>query len=392
MKKFIYFCGMMFLSLNMMAQIDLDDQNWRCRLNEDFTTPGRYWIDTSWISSDSVWKAYSSNVIHGDYAHHNKMVYHYKQCHFNDVDGYMELVAEYDSLHSIPAHNYTLPYTLHSNYPTYSDLYYFSGRIDHFDTLGPDSAKYQYGYFEIRCKLPIHRGAFPAFWLYAANKDQHYYEEIDIFEYSWGFEDTLNNLYGNPHPHGVDNPYCFTSGIYYCDTANYNGHETSQARVFPMINDSLSHWHRFSCEWMPEHILWYCDGKLVDEYHNPDSIPHHPLTLKANYAVDKYALEDYHHWHDPAWKGQDTMLIDYIKVYQLAWDCDADEVITRQSELNHFDFAVKKSIVITSTFEAVKVESTDKMTFRATESFEITGPFQVDIGGEMTVIMQQCPE
>ncbi len=28
MKKFIYLCGMMLLSLNMMAQIDLNDPNW----------------------------------------------------------------------------------------------------------------------------------------------------------------------------------------------------------------------------------------------------------------------------------------------------------------------------------------------------------------------------
>ena len=27
-----------------------------------------------------------------------------------------------------------------------------------------------------------------------------------------------------------------------------------------------------------------------------------------------------------------------------------------------------------------------------TDSFEITGPFQVDSGGEITVIMQNCPE
>mgnify|MGYP007101870348 CR=1 FL=1 len=43
-------------------------------------------------------------------------------------------------------------------------------------------------------------------------------------------------------------------------------------------------------------------------------------------------------------------------------------------------------------YDNVKVRNTDKVTFRVTDSFEITGPFQVDSGGEMTVIMQQCPE
>jgi len=387
MRKIVYLCVIMMLCLNVMAQFDQFDKNWKPKLIEDFITPGRYWIDSSFLSSDSVWKAYSSGLTHGN----NKMIYQYSQCHFNDTEGYMELVAEYDSTGRIPAHNYDLPYTIH-NYPTDTNLHYFSGRIDHYDKRGADSAKYKYGYFEIRCKLPIHEGAFPAFWLWDANTNQRYYEEIDIFEFSWEFEDDTASWQPNPHPHGAGNPYCFTSGIYYCDTANYIGHETSQARVFPMINDSLSHWHRFSCEWMPEHILWYCDGELVDEYRNPDSIPHHPLTLKANYAIDKYALEGHQHNADPMWMGQDTMFIDFIKVYQLAWDCDTDEVITRQSELDNFDFAVKKSIAITSTFEAVEVDSTDKMTFRTTDSFEITGPFQVNSGGEMTVIIQQCPE
>ena len=390
MKKFVYLCGMMLLSMNMMAQIDLYDQNWYTILNENFDQSGRYWIDTSFLSSDSVWKAYSGGLTHGNADYHSKMIYQYSQCHFNDVDGYMELVAEYDDEGRIPEHDYDLPYTV-SDYPDYTDLYYFSGMINHHDRLGKEYAKYKYGYFEIRCKLPIHPGAFPAFWLWDA-KDNQYYEEIDIFEFSWEYEDSLMMGWHSPNPHGAGYPYCFTSGIYYCDTANYCGRETSRARVYPMINDSLSHWHTFSCEWMPEHILWYCDGHLVDGYHNPDSIPHHPLTLKANYAIDRYALKNHNNDSLPEWKESDKMVIDYIKVYQLNWNCDTDEIITQQSDLSGFDFAVKKSITIASTIEPVNVGSTDKVTFRATDSFEITGPFEVGSGGELTVIMQQCPE
>ena len=51
-----------------------------------------------------------------------------------------------------------------------------------------------------------------------------------------------------------------------------------------------------------------------------------------------------------------------------------------------------KSIAITSTIEPISIGDSDKVTFRATDSFQITGPFQVDSGGEMTVIMQSCPE
>jgi hypothetical protein len=60
--------------------------------------------------------------------------------------------------------------------------------------------------------------------------------------------------------------------------------------------------------------------------------------------------------------------------------------------LAEFDFKVKKSVAITSSVEEVEVEDTDRITFRVTDSFEITGPFQVENGAEFTVIRQDCPE
>ena len=86
------------------------------------------------------------------------------------------------------------------------------------------------------------------------------------------------------------------------------------------------------------------------------------------------------------------MFVDYIKVYQLTWDCGTDEVISCQTDLNDFPYGVKKSINITSSIEDVKVVADSCVTFRATDYFEITGPFQVESGGELTVIMQECPD
>lgn len=94
---------------------------------------------------------------------------------------------------------------------------------------------------------------------------------------------------------------------------------------------------------------------------------------------------------DSIWIGTDEMVIDYIKVYQLATDCSTDETITCQNDLDSFDFKLKKSVAITASNGPITVDNTDKVTFRVTDSFEITGPFQVDLGGEFTVIRQDCP-
>ena len=395
MKKFIYFCGMILLSLNMMAQIDPYDRNWDTIVNEDFSTPARTWIHETFTSSDGLWRAYPGHgVTHND----DLMDYQYSQCHFNDNDQTMELVAVFDSTHRIPIHNYALPLWMYPSYggsgfPTNDSLFYFSGAIDYIKGERKDKGIFRYGYYEIRCRLPIHQGAFPAFWLWHADdtiSDPHY-EEIDIFEYSWRFEDSVSLIHYSANPHGAGYPFCFTSGIYYNDTSTYCGYETSRARVFPMINDSLNHWHTFACEWLPEHVIWYCDGQVVNEFYDMSQIPHHRLTLKTNYAIDFYALKDHVFGNDPQWRGTDTMFIDYINVYQLNCQCDKKEEITRQYDLEQFDFGVKKSIEISSSVGPVSIGSNEKVTFRAVDSFIISGPFQVDNGGELTVIIQSCP-
>lgn len=410
MKKFIYLCGMMLLCLNMMAQIDPYDKNWDTIVYDDFDLPNREFDSTfqeplgDWISFVPCLK---SGVTKGNY----HQIYQWNYCDIDAAHSELRLnslfIRDTPILCNEQPYYYKLPPATYNNisYHCNNDcpyLYYYSGMIESppqdisekTNNLPPPH--FRYGYFEIRCKLPIHEGAFPAFWLWDAdsksNPDDKYYEEIDIFEFSWSFEDSINNHHHNPHPHGQGNPYCFTSGIYYNETSTDCGWQTSQARVFPMINDSLSHWHTYACEWLPEHVIWFCDGNIVNEYHNPDSIPHHHLALKANYAIDRYAMDGHSSENSPHWRGSDSMIIDYINVYQLKWDCDTDETIIQHSDLEHFDYGVKKSINITSSIEPVSIGNTDKVTFRATHSFQITGPFQVDNGGEMTVIMQSCPE
>ena len=149
--------------------------------------------------------------------------------------------------------------------------------------------------------------------------------------------------------------------------------------------------HIYSCEWMPDHVYWYFDGQLINSYTNLAHIPHHPLILKTNYAIDNYAGHKVNGVWVPEWLGSDIMTIDYIKVYQLIWDCDTDETITCQLDLDDFVYKVKKSISVTSTVDEPVVSNTDYVTFRVTDSFEITGDFEVQQGGEFTVIQQDCP-
>ena len=390
MKKFIYLCGMMLLSINMMAQIDLYDRNWNAVLIEDFDQGASYWQwDTLRFLNlgDYSWKSYIGGTIAPSGEHE---VYQYNNCQINAADHTMHLVAYYDSIH-IHDSIYKLPKSMLPNhYPHTDSTFYFSGALEYYKERYPhnsDERKFRYGYFEIRCKLPVHQGAFPAFWLQSscdtcANK---FYEEIDIFEYSWWLSSPSNPDHVLSE---IGSKRCYTCGFYFNDTdTSYSNH--SYARINTLIPNhcsDLDQYHRISCEWMPDHVIWFFDDIVMNEYYNKDNIPHRPLYLKTNYAIDGY----YDHEEEP-WIGPGEMVIDYIKVYQLEWDCYTDEIVTCQLDLDNFDFAVKKSVSITSVIEEPIVRSSDKITFRVSDSFEITGPFEVEDGAEFTVIMQSCP-
>ncbi len=387
MKKIVYLCVMMLLSVNMMAQIDLNDRNWDTILIENFDEGASYW---QWDSlnflndGDQSWKAYIGGNIAPKGEHE---VYQFGNCRINPADSTMHLVAYYDSA-NIHQNNYYLPKWMWPyGYPGNDSLFYFSGAMEYYNTeyTQEDNRKFLYGYFEIRCKLPVHQGAFPAFWLQSSSAipNNKYYEEIDIFEYSWWITSPSGPNHNTP---GIGSKRCYTCGLYFNDIdTSYKNH--SYARSYPLIpnhSSDLDQYHNFSCEWMPDHVIWYFDGNVMNEYRIQDSIPHRPLYLKTNYAVDGYFT------HGEKWHGPGEMIIDYIKVSQLKWDCDKEEEITCQAELDDFNYSVKKSINVSSTIEEVVIENSDRVTFRVTDSFEITGEFQVDSGAEFAVIMQSC--
>ena len=399
MKKLVYLCGMMLLSMNMVAQIN-GDSNWREFFIEEFEESPSYWIwDTNNFSNIHYynWKAYIGSRVDSDSLCH---IYQYKNAQHDPINGYMKLVSNYDSEGKIQRKKFNLP-TNGSSYGSiyYPNKHYFSGAIEYvyniWDTTG--LGRFKYGYFEIRCKLPTHKGAFPAFWLHGAstNSSDPYYEEIDIFEYSWALGSPSADWLPipNPNPTFPGDPRVITTGIYHnLHGQGYSFDTDTYARNYPRLSNNqgdLSDWHIYSCEWMPDHVYWYLDGQLVNSFVDPLHIPRHPMYLKTNYAIDNYCMHN-----GSIWMGSGYLTIDYIKVYQLNCDCSTDEVITCQNDLNSFIVhpSVKNSISIAPISGTITVGNTDKVTFRVADTFEITGPFQADYGCEFTVIRQDCPE
>jgi beta-glucanase (GH16 family) len=165
--------------------------------------------------------------------------------------------------------------------PVQKDYYFTSGMIH-----SSYSFSQLYGYFEIRCKTPLGKGFWPAFWLMSPNS---WPPEIDVFEIS-GKEPNIihmaNHFFNNNKEHRQV-------------SANFYG------------NDFSKDFHVFAIEWNPKEIIWFLDNKQV--YKTETCVPNERMFLIASSGMGGGEFSGY--------TDQSTFLpnyleIDYIRVYK----------------------------------------------------------------------------
>lgn len=148
--------------------------------------------------------------------------------------------------------------------------------------------EFQYGYAEMRARIPAGRGLWPAFWLLPS--DHKPLPEIDVME-------VIGQNTGKVH---------FT--LHYSDA---DGERKKSGKSF--VTDDLSAgWHTFAVDWSPERIVWYVDGIERWRYDNAEFVPQEMMYLIVNLAVGG-------RWPGPP--DAETQfpadyVIDYIRVWQ----------------------------------------------------------------------------
>jgi len=397
MKKFIYLCGMMLITINIMAQIDLDDDNWECFINEDFSG-NRSWSNL-WEDQDlsdpnhvPIWICFTDNlwgdgVTSFDYEHRKYDGFHAYQ-RDNAVfgtDNTLKLKGEFVShtpLHCTVDYAHA-PWHKYCHYcdpyeEQHPQIHYYAGAIETIDPVG-------FGYYEIRCKMPIHNWDRSAFWFWSCLGGT--YNEIDVFEH------TLN-LSGNNPARGT------LSGIWY-NPISTNYSDTSVGNVairfahhlhtLPASSSTLDEYHTFGCLWMPERVVWYVDGEVVNECDHPSQIPQFPMWLKITHFQAKnvnIGTND----NPVVIEYDDEMTIDYVKAYRLKSDCDADVSLRNASDFTNFDYKVKRSITLGSLNGNMTLQNDGSHTLRAVRSITIDGGFEVPVGTSLTLMTQECPQ
>jgi beta-glucanase (GH16 family) len=144
-----------------------------------------------------------------------------------------------------------------------------------------------YGYFEMRAKMPMGKGMWPAFWLLPENEE--WPPEIDILEV---LGHDPHTLYTTLHFKTKEIPHLGNGG------------------TIPTIPDLSADYHIYAVDWLPDHIAWYFDGAEV--FRVTENIPAQPMYVIANLAVGG-------NW--PGSPNEDTAFpnyfdIDYIRVYR----------------------------------------------------------------------------
>ena len=173
-------------------------------------------------------------------------------------------------------------------------------------------ARYGYGYFEIKCKIPKGLGYWPAFWMHMSD------QEIDILE-----------------PSGKDSKTCLTYGANVYQPDNCPLVECkSQYNIASPIDLSLNY-HTYAIEWTPSTVIFYLDN-------NPKRVvrgaivPNIPMHVIANLAICPWQTI-------PQPFSAKSLDIEYIKIYALKKHC-TEEVISSNFNFSTHNYSLKNFI------------------------------------------------
>ena len=128
------------------------------------------------------------------------------------------------------------------------------------------NAKFSYGKYEARCRLPAGQGFWPAFWTYGGPG----WNEIDIFEMKG---EDINK---------------YTCDVHY----DYDGNGDSEHCPFDQDNVAdFSQWHIFTCIYDFDKIAWLIDGNPIRVFHRYTTLGGQPVSCGDDLGVGTYLRE-----------------------------------------------------------------------------------------------------
>lgn len=135
-----------------------------------------------------------------------------------------------------------------------------SGRMS-YDLSSRAGFAFEYGYAEIKARLPHGKGLWPAFWMLPNNNQSK--PEIDVLEV---LGDDTSTIYMTFHFLTADG-------------------SRGRSQTVWQGPDFSNDWHTFAIDWQPHALTWYVDGIERSRFTDLLYIPDEPMYLLINLAV-----------------------------------------------------------------------------------------------------------
>jgi beta-glucanase (GH16 family) len=163
-----------------------------------------------------------------------------------------------------------------------------SGLLASVDRAGNGFSQ-QFGYFEMRAKLPAGEGVWPAFWLIGRDRSTHT-AEIDVFEHQGRF------------------PHRFTSSVHVWDRMEPKKSRSVHHRVGVPSGSLSEQFHTYGVEVDSQRVRIYFDRREV--WSTPTPKEHHqPMYVLLNLALGSG-------WPIENTPSPSVMSVDYVRVWQ----------------------------------------------------------------------------
>lgn len=151
------------------------------------------------------------------------------------------------------------------------DWHYVSGRIESTDA-------YLYGRFDVKMKVPIGNGLWPAVWLHSADPNASAGGQIDIYDGFGSHTDGFTAASSKSANGKTVAASCIVVENFPSPTLCRRIGNPQRARV----NYSRDY-HTFSVDWQPDHVTWYVDNKAY--WTITHDVPNVPMVLVMDLAV-----------------------------------------------------------------------------------------------------------
>ncbi len=159
-------------------------------------------------------------------------------------DGQLKLNAIHYYNAKTPQYEYAVPYSIMTN----------------------ETMVYQYGYLEMKAKVPFKQGSWPSLWMnnkqnkIGPARTSDYFVEVDIFEV-FSSVDTVSPNIHKWYDDGVHTMFSQTE-----KTNELNADDKNKSYQFSSVSSLNDEYHIYGFEWTPTEMSMYVDGEKYMTY------------------------------------------------------------------------------------------------------------------------------